>query len=978
MPDVEPLRFPSREGRPTEQDHDQAELEACTGRRRTCVLLNSPLPCVDKAIYHIQELKATVENWCQQSGKYRKKQDQDKHQYNKTLRFPFRESDNEFMAELFIEGISISARESCPLSPLLKKIYDVLGEVVYLIEWLEADRQHAEESLHKEKKRKRFLENKVDSISQWKQQEHSVVVQKEHEACIRDLSELKWKLKQERGKLDQAQDQLSHTEMLNQRLHEDVSFAKKQIPSVTENFNFQRDVVKQISAAQAEVDLVHSQTQSDLTLVQDELDKMELDAKNEKESLEHELMMTKNQLTNKLDDLNQLKIQEEGLCTEIKDAEKTVVHAEERCAAARQRVTEIQELEKTEADRILHLKLQIEDGIQRNKKLKEKLIALQEDIEKTRLTGKAEVSRIEEQLNLKGNAFTAFHKENMEYKQSIEDNNTKLYQSKKKVKQIHEERKQMLQKISDNAEQVGKAKEEMTQVMARHSVVQNKLEMQERLTFTEEQRAREEIENLRKHLTGQVNDLELLKDQCANINEEFQQQQRSSKLTNQKLQKEFEHVLSAQKALETKVKKIKELTENLEKIQCEHRNTLVNLNKERKLKCDYLKAAQNVHTATIKRHDDTVGKIRDLTKKSDEYRAAADQMEKLAESMPEVIAELQSVFDVAQFKAQSAALVMSTLQSDINNYQRRTQRSMQTHTAHVTAKEKELEDTQEALKVALKQNKELASRYEGLQKILMEAKKEAVSALNEKIRRHECFLYYTKLSLLQKRMHKALVKYFKQPSFYSQAELDWCQGLSQETNQKIKTAQTLQGAAMSHWPSLRRPQQITAQGREEYGTVGGGAIRELQSVKDKRAGVFKRTTPSPVTAQHRVTAPLSPCSLHRIPLHACCHPEGRCITLGRLCNSSPLSHQPPKPPPVAPSTIPGVHYSPSPSSPDSPSGSCNIYTKDLLPIEVDMGLISLEILLLSDDPPLPLSPTPTRTPSFCTLQQLTTINALQS
>lgn len=63
--------------------------------------------------------------------------------------------------------------------------------------------------------------------------------------------------------------------------------------------------------------------------------------------------------------------------------------------------------------------------------------------------------------------------------------------------------------------------------------------------------------------------------------------------------------------------------------------------------------------------------------------------------------------------------------------------------------------------------------------------------------------------------------------------------------------QTLQGAALSQQPSLKRPQQITAQGREEWGT-GGGAIRELQSVKDKRAGVFKRTTPSPVTAQHRV------------------------------------------------------------------------------------------------------------------------------
>lgn len=49
---------------------------------------------------------------------------------------------------------------------------------MYLIERLEADRQYAEEALRKEKRRKRFLENKVDNISMWKQEEHSFVVQK--------------------------------------------------------------------------------------------------------------------------------------------------------------------------------------------------------------------------------------------------------------------------------------------------------------------------------------------------------------------------------------------------------------------------------------------------------------------------------------------------------------------------------------------------------------------------------------------------------------------------------------------------------------------------------------------------------------------------------------------------------------------------------------------------------------------------------
>ncbi|XP_040000007.1 coiled-coil domain-containing protein 178 [Xiphias gladius] len=785
MPDVEPLRFPSREGRPSQQD--QADLQVvCSGRRRTCALLNSPSPCVNNAIYHMQELKMTVENWFQQP-----QIDQDKHQYSKTLRFQSRDSDTESVmsTELFVEGIAISARESCPLSPLLKKINDVLGEVVYLIERLEADRQYAEEALHKEKKRKRFLENKVDSVSLWKQQEHSFIVQKEHEACIRDITELKWQLKLEREKLDQVQEKLSHTEVLNQHLHEDIDFAKKQIPIVKENLDLQRTIINQINTAQSEADEVCSKTQSDLIVVQRELKKMELDANNERISLDHVLLAMKNQLANRLEDLKQLKILEEGLRAEIVDAEKTVALTEEKCAAITQHIPEMMELKQSEKDRILQLKLRIEDEMQKEKKLKEKIIALQEDIERSKLNGEADVSCIEEQLHSKRNAFAALRKENMEYEQNFEEYKIKISESEKAVKHMHEERKQMLQKILDNDKQWEKAKEEVTQVVTQHRVTQTKLEEQEQLTFMEEQRARKEIENLRKDLTGQATALEILKGQCANINDGLKQQQRSSELTNQKLQKEFEDASLATRALETKIEKIKKVTENLEKIECEHRNTLLKLEREKKLKCDYLKAAQDLQTAAVKRYDYTLGRISDLTEKSKEYQDASVKMEKIVESMPDVIAELQSVFDVVDFKNKSAALIMSTLQSDINNCQQQTRRSMQTHTAHVTARKKEMEDIKEALKIALKENKQLASEYESLKKILMEAKQEAVLALSKKNHKHKSFHYYTQLSLLQKRMHKALVKYFKQRSLYSQAELDWCQALSQETNQKIKTAQ---------------------------------------------------------------------------------------------------------------------------------------------------------------------------------------------
>jgi len=50
---------------------------------------------------------------------------------------------------------------------------------------------------------------------------------------------------------------------------------------------------------------------------------------------------------------------------------------------------------------------------------------------------------------------------------------------------------------------------------------------------------------------------------------------------------------------------------------------------------------QDLHFATIKRFDSTVGRITDLIDKSDEYREASNKMEETVENMPEVIAELQ-------------------------------------------------------------------------------------------------------------------------------------------------------------------------------------------------------------------------------------------------------------------------------------------------------------------------------------------------
>ncbi|XP_047224954.1 coiled-coil domain-containing protein 178 isoform X1 [Girardinichthys multiradiatus] len=783
MPDVEPRTLPSREGLTNQQD--QADLQAvCSGRRQACALLNSPSPCVNSAFCHIQDMRSLIENWFQKPRKYQPEIDPDK----PTLRFQLRDLDSD-STDLHVKGIAISAREGYQRLPLEKKINDVLSDVVDLVERLEADRQFAEEALQKEKRIRETLESKVDSISLWKLIEHPSIVQKEHDACSRDIAELKWQLKLEKQKVDQVQEKLLQAEVLNRKLQEDVDFARNQIPIVRENLDHQKEILYQIDTAQAEADDMYSKTESHLLQAQIELKKMEAEAKKERTSLALKQLEIECQLAETLQDFNLLELAEKGLLVEIKETEEAIIRTENKCTHIIQRMPEIAEFDRIEKDMIFKLNLEIENNMQKCRKLKEKLTSEQEEIDRKKPMWEAEVSFTEAQFQSKHEAFAALCKENQEFEQKVEDYKMKICESEKAVKWMREERKQMLQKITDNDEQWEKAKEEVTQVVDQHSVIQAKLEEQEKLNFMEEQTATTNIDHLKKDLITNMTALEVLKAQSANVNVELKKQQRSSELTNRQLQKEFDESSSATQVLEAKFKRMKELTENLENMLCEQKKTLVSLKKENNLKWDQLKAAQDLHCSTLQRTDNALARTTLLKNESEEYQKASDEIEKNVEIVLEVIAEFEKDFHVLEFKNKSAALIMSTLQSDIHNWQQRTQQFMRTRMTHLKARKELMEEIKEALKAAHIENKQLASNYEVLKKTLLEAKQESVSALNDKNQAHNTYSYYTELSLLQKRMHKVWVKYLEQRNLRSLAELDWCQALFQQIAQEIKTAQ---------------------------------------------------------------------------------------------------------------------------------------------------------------------------------------------
>ncbi|KAF6730242.1 Coiled-coil domain-containing protein 178 [Oryzias melastigma] len=670
-----------------------------------------------------------MESWCQQSG-------EDETNQNKVL-----------------HGKTLE-----------QKVNGVLAEALHLTERLEADRQNAEKALLQEKEKSRFLKNKFASISTWRQKEHSSDVQKENDTCRKDIKQLKSQLRLERKKLNQTQEKLSRATVLNQHLQEDLSFVQKQILIVTEDLEHQNDLIDQLKTTQAQADDVCSETRHDLLQAQEKLKVARVDADKEKLLMECELLPMRKRTEERLEELKQLKTAEKNLISEIKDTEENVDLIEKTCALLSRRIPQIEECEKCEKDKVSQLKLQIEDKILKNRKLS----SVKEDIEETKRKGMAEVSSIEEQLQSKHEAVERLLKENIDYEQKIEDCKMKICQSEKTLKQINKETRDVLLDISDTEEQQKTAAKQLMQIAAQHRNSQNELKEKKQLSLSQERRAKVELQN---------------------VNTEMKEKQISSDQINQDLQKEFEDAALKVKDLEANVKEIRQMTEKLEEIQSDHKKMLVELKQEKQLKCDQLNAALDLFESTTKRCDIILGRITDLMNECEDYHNAADQMDKNVEHMQEEIAGLQMDLNVVEFKHKSAAHIMRILRSDVKACKERTQRSVQTHTTLVIARTKQMQDTKEALQAALVENQLFSDKYKRLQKTLMEARREAVSALSEQNRSHQAFHYYTQLSMMQKRMHKAFEKYLKQRSLHSQAELDRCQALSEETYQKMKAAE---------------------------------------------------------------------------------------------------------------------------------------------------------------------------------------------
>ncbi|KAG9478948.1 hypothetical protein GDO78_012556 [Eleutherodactylus coqui] len=103
-----------------------------------------------------------------------------------------------------------------------------------------------------------------------------------------------------------------------------------------------------------------------------------------------------------------------------------------------------------------------------------------------------------------------------------------------------------------------------------------------------------------------------------------------------------------------------------------------------------------------------------------------------------------------------------------------------------------------ALEVALKENVALAKEYQTLQTSYLDEKDKLMINYESRIKMEATMRDYLQISVLQSRMHRALVEFFKQRGLYNQAGLARFQAASQENAQKILAVQEEMSKTIQH------------------------------------------------------------------------------------------------------------------------------------------------------------------------------------
>ncbi|XP_075600281.1 coiled-coil domain-containing protein 178 isoform X5 [Balearica regulorum gibbericeps] len=449
----------------------QDKNEWITTRQCSCAFVNTPLPCINKAIHHIQELELKVEKCFQQSDCVFK---EDKIPW--TTKQVSAESIQDIWLSLSTKLDFKEADVCCEDGKTLtlkQETEALLLEVTELIRRLEADCEEAEKALELEKQRRKKLGMKIDCMSLWRLQQLPAAVQKEYQMCAQDILELQWHIDCKSRQLRQVQNQILKIETVNRKIQEDIDFMKKHSPLLEEKLNLESEAVKDVLLAYEKTSKIYGDVHCELMEIQKTMKSIDEESEKKIKSMYEKITYAEVLLSQYMNELKHSEFIWTEYCMKLKETEKKIIKDEKHLEELVKQKAEIQEDAKcwNSKNSEWNLKKEIQDQKGVWKVIQTRIKAIYEELEKKK---KDRLKKREEDM-----------KRIEEIERQVADLETKLKINKDILQDNHEKLSYLDQREQELYKQQKRTEQQLEQ---KRSIMQQQLnDIQEKISFVSSQ-----------------------------------------------------------------------------------------------------------------------------------------------------------------------------------------------------------------------------------------------------------------------------------------------------------------------------------------------------------------------------------------------------------------------------------------------------------------------------------------------------------
>lgn len=786
-------------------------------RRHSCALVNIPAPCVNKMISHIEDVESKIQ------------------EHLKQIETSFEEWSSAASTKDLRQdwGIVTPAKEvkpeeerdeKCP--ELKQEMETLLSEAIHLIKSLETDRAEAEEALKRHRSRRKKINMKIDSWSIWKLQEIPLAVQKEHEAYLRDIIELRWHLEDKSQQLKQVEEQKGKWEEANAKLQADVDYMTEHAPLLDSKWIQELEALNEYKRKNIEVMGLYKQVHEELEETIESRKTAKLNAIQLREEMEKDIANTKISIEAYKKEINKLSHLGVHYSTSIHEIWSNIEENEEA-------VTEVLKETKTSTNELSSLSKKLDELkrvcdqlIWKKKNYENEYLEALNSFYTTQKTWDIELSNIAQDFSDISIVYAQLMEENKKLVIDIENISKGISESIRKKAQFESEIQSLIKLKSKNETFLKELYKDAYNIGTVFHLTKFKTEELEEKIAEVRRKFKGREDFLKKLTRGEVANGMMIQKKLYSIQEDQINEKQ------QLLKKKAVYALT----LAELDKPMRQLEEDAEKLRIIHKEHFEALNdiiqRKEQIKAKVKRTKKNLRRKGKKTHDALVEteerismifrEIETTKGKTSVYQAKISQLnkelkekEKEKENFDQILDSLRDQLIAIRYKKEHAQAVFDHLASEKKDCEERLYEEEQRFRTLVTMRQKTLADIKRMQADSLEENLRLAQEYQKLQTTFLTEKDNYFNLYDRQLSLDAPIRDQNQLCQLQRRIHKVWQEHFKLVVLYSQRRLAKFQTDSQESIQEILAVQEESSNLKQH--ILDFFQSLTDSSRENDG-----------------------------------------------------------------------------------------------------------------------------------------------------------------